>query len=69
MRKKLSQEKKRRVMIGVKVDETTKKKIELIADREATPTSTYIYELIKKHIDEYSKYARINWNEEIGKEE
>lgn len=63
MRRKMGQSEKRRIMIGVKVDEATKRKIEKIAEREAEPTSTYIYNLLKKHIDEYEKIAKLNLDE------
>ena len=45
-------EKKRSYMIGVKVDLSTKEKIEYLAEMKGDKTSTYIYNLIQKHIEE-----------------
>lgn len=43
---------KRSIIIGIKVDITTKKKLEFLADYEKTPLSTYIYNQLSKHIAE-----------------
>ena len=51
MPKKLPEEKRNQV-IGVKVDEETRKKINYLAGMKGDKTSTYIYNLIKKHIEE-----------------
>lgn len=69
MRKKMNPEEKRKYMIGVKIDQKTKQQIEWIAEREKTQTSTYIYELIKDHIQNYEKISKLNILEEIKKEE
>lgn len=65
MRQKLDATSKRKHIIGVKVDEITKKKIEYIADSNGEPTSTYLYNLINERIEQYTKDTKINWNEEI----
>lgn len=52
MMPKKAPEAKRSLMIGVKVDQTTKEKIEYLAEMKGDKTSTYIYEIIKKHIEE-----------------
>ncbi len=65
MRKKLKITEKRSKIIGIKTDITTKKKIEFIAKREGEQTSTYLYNLISKHIEEYGKIAKINWETDI----
>lgn len=52
MMPKKAPEKKRSHMIGVKVDITTKEKIEYLAGMKGEKTSTYIYEIIKNHISE-----------------
>lgn len=52
MMPKKSPEKKRSLMIGVKVDQKTKEKIEYLAEMKGDKTSTYIYNLVKKHIEE-----------------
>lgn len=43
---------KRSYMIGVKVDEETKEKITYLAGQKAEGASTYIYNLLKKHLEE-----------------
>ena len=52
MMPKKSPETKRSLMIGIKVDQTTKEKIEYLAELKGDKTSTYIYNLIKSHISE-----------------
>lgn len=52
MMPKKAPEIKRSIVIGVKVDKTTKKKIDYLAGMHAEKTSTYIYNLLKKHIEE-----------------
>lgn len=52
MMPKKSPEKKRSLMIGVKVDQITKEKIEYLAELKGYKTSTYIYNLVIKHIAE-----------------
>ena len=44
-------------MIGVKVDIITKEKIEYLAGMKDEKTSTYIYEIIKKHINEKEPFC------------
>ena len=65
MRPKVSAEKKRKTILGIKTDNETKSKIDWIAEREGTPTSTYVYNLIKEHIDQYTKIAKIDWSKEF----
>lgn len=43
---------KRSYLIGIKVDETTRHKINYLAGMKGDPVSTYIYEIIKRHIEE-----------------
>ena len=45
-------EKKRSIVVGVKVDETTYKKIQYLAGADGVKNSTYIYNVILKHIQE-----------------
>lgn len=63
MRKKLPSDKKRRILIGCKVDEKTKKQIDYIAEANGDTTSTYIFNLISDHIAQYTKMTRINWDD------
>lgn len=65
MRPKVEQEKKRGTMIGVKVDKTTKAKIDYIASAAGEPTSTFIFNLITDCITQYTKLTKINWEEEL----
>lgn len=51
MPKKLPED-KRSIVIGVKVDTTTKEKIEYLAGMNDKKVSTYIYNLLTKHIEE-----------------
>jgi len=43
-------EKKRSIMIGIKTDETTRKKLKYLADSEGTTISTYVFNLIIAHL-------------------
>lgn len=52
MMPKKPQNEKRSIIIGVKVDITTKKKLDFLAGYENTSISTYIYNQLNKHIAE-----------------
>lgn len=52
MMPKKAPEDKRSHVIGVKVDTDTRKKIEYLAEMKAERMSTYIYNLLLKHIEE-----------------
>lgn len=52
MMPKKAPEDKRSIVVGVKVDEETKTKISYLAGMKGEHTSTYIYNLLKKHIAE-----------------
>ena len=52
MMPKKAEKDKRSIIIGVKVDITTKKKLDFLADYEKTSISTYIYNQLNKHIAE-----------------
>ena len=52
MMPKKSPKEKRSIVIGVKVDEETKEKIDYLAGMKGEWTSTYIYNLLKSHISE-----------------
>lgn len=62
MRKKLNKDEKRTKIIGIKVKNETNEKIKYIADREKLKVSTYIDDLLVKHIEEYFSHAHINWD-------
>ena len=62
MRKKLSVEEKRNSYIGIKVQPKTRKQLEYISKRDATPISTLIDIILKKHIEDYFRIAKINWD-------
>ncbi|MBQ2858603.1 MAG: hypothetical protein IJA45_01780 [Oscillospiraceae bacterium] len=55
-----------KIMIGVKVDIITKEKIEYLAGMKDEKTSTYIYEIIKKHINEKEPWITNEINEMKG---
>lgn len=66
MRPKVDAKVKRGTIIGIKADKTTKAKIDYIAAAAGEPTSTYLFNLITAHIEQYSKMTKINWDEELG---
>lgn len=66
MMPKKSPEKKRSLMIGVKVDQNTKEKIEYLASMKGDKTSTYIYNLVQKHIEEKEPWITKEINEMKG---
>ena len=47
-----SPKEKRSIVIGVKVDQETKEKINYLAGMKGEKESTYIYNLLRKHIEE-----------------
>lgn len=65
MRQKLKEENKRSTIIGIKVDKSTKAKIAYIADRDAKTMSTYINDLLVKHIEEYTRMTKTDWRTEL----
>ena len=54
---------KRTIMIGVKVTEETRKKIEFVADREQRPMSSLINILIEQYLKDYEAKNNINWED------
>ena len=50
-------------MIGVKVTEETRKKIEFVADREQRPMSSLINILIEQYLKDYEAKNNINWED------
>ena len=68
MRPKVKEENKRASIIGIKVDKLTKAKIEYIAKASGDPTSTYLFNLITDHIEQYTRMTKTNWDEELRRE-
>lgn len=66
MRPKVDEKSKRGTIIGIKVDKTTKAKIEYIAGADGTSVSTYLFNLITEHIEQYTKMTKTNWEEELN---
>lgn len=60
---------KRSIIIGVKVDELTKKKIDYIADGDGVTTSTYLYNLINERIQQYTQMVKPDWDKELAEAE
>ena len=60
MRKKLPEGQKRDQIIGIKVTEATKKQLQFIAKREATPMSTTIDNILQEYIERYFTIAKID---------
>lgn len=68
MMPKKPENEKRSIMIGIKVDITTKKKLEFLADYENTPLSTYIFNQLCKHISEKEPWISKEIEEEINRD-
>lgn len=68
MRPKVNESEKRGTIIGIKVDKLTKAKIDYIAKADGETTSTYLFNLITAHIDQYTRMTRTNWDEELNQE-
>lgn len=66
MRPKVSESEKRGTIIGIKVDKLTKAKIDYIAKADGDTTSTYLFNLITAHIDQYTRMSKIKWDEELS---
>lgn len=67
MRKKLDPKDKRSKIVGVKVTPLMNQQLEYMADAAGEEKSTYIYNLLKARIEQYTKDAKINWEEELIK--
>lgn len=65
MRPRIDEKSKRGTIIGIKSDKTTKAKIDYIAGAAGEPTSTYLFNLITEHIDQYTRMTKIKWDEEL----
>ena len=52
---------KRTCMIGVKVTEETRKKIQYVSDREQRPMSSLINIIIEKYLQDYKEKEGIEW--------
>lgn len=66
MRPRVNEREKRGTIIGIKADKQTKAKIDYIAKAAGETTSTYIFNLITQHIDQYTKMTKTNWAEELN---
>lgn len=62
MRHKMGKDEKRSRQIGIKVQITTRKQLEYIADRECCTLSTLINNILKDYINSYFKIAKIDWD-------
>lgn len=63
MRKKLDPVDKRGSLIGIKVRQETKDKIQFISDREARRMSSQINLILEEYIERYFDKNHINWQE------
>lgn len=61
MRKKLPPGEKRNRIIGIKVKDETRQKLEYIAGREGKTLSTYIDVVLNLNIENYFKENKIDW--------
>ncbi len=62
MRKPIEQEHKRSVIIGIKVKQETKQKLEYLAARDGATLSTFINDLLLLDIENHFRCAKIDWN-------
>ena len=62
MRRKLPIDEKRSKIIGIKVKEETRQKLQYIADRDGHTLSTCIDIILRKQIEEYFEIHKINWD-------
>ena len=62
MRKKLPLDEKRNKIIGIKVKEETRQKLQYIADMEGHKLSTCIDIILRKQIEEYFELHKIDWD-------
>lgn len=63
MRKKLDAVDKRGSLIGIKVRQEIKDKIQFISEREGRPMSTQINTILENFVHRYFKENHINWQE------
>ncbi len=68
MRKRLEATEKRSTIIGIKVKQETREKLQYIAEREGMTLSTWINSKLTEEINKYFSYAKIEW-EKIPTEE
>lgn len=68
MRKKMPENEKRNRLIGIKVKENTREKLEYIADREQVTLSTLINGILVDYIENYLKIAKIDWEEVLSED-
>lgn len=68
MRPRVEDKARRTTIIGIKADKTTKQKIDYIARAAGEPTSTYLFNLITEHIDQYTRMTKTNWEIELEEE-
>ena len=62
MRRKLPIDEKRSKIIGIKVKDETRQKLQYIADREGHTLSTCIDIILRKQIEEYFELQKIDWD-------
>lgn len=67
MRKRLNENDKRSVIIGIKVRPDIKAKIQYLSEAEDEGMSTYINRILENHIRNRTKFENIKW-EDIIKE-
>lgn len=53
---------KRICLIGVKVTEETKKKIQYVSEREQRPMSSLINIILEKYLQEYKEKEDVDWD-------
>ena len=61
MRKRLNEDDKRSVIIGIKVKKDIKEKIQYLSEVEDIGMSSYINKIIENHIKNRTKFENIDW--------
>lgn len=56
---------KRTCMIGIKVTEETKDKIEYLAGRDNRPISSFINLILQNYLTQYDIFKKEEWKEEL----
>lgn len=69
MRKRLNENDKRSVIIGIKVKKEIKEKIQYLSEVEDIGMSTYINRILESHIEHITKLTPINWKEVLKEKE
>lgn len=68
MRKKLTAEDKRSIIIGIKVKPAIKEKLQWLSKRDATQMSTYVNNILERHVEQLTSIYKIDWDKELNEQ-